>query len=74
MAWIIIEIIAIVLVIFYFRRGRNAVWGGLTLGIIIGLVVMIFKGYDIFLIVKIGSMGTILGFITELLGKLSSKK
>ncbi len=74
MAWIIIEIIAIVLVIFYFRRGRNAVWGGLTLGIIIGLVVMIFKGYDIFLIMKIGSMGTILGFITELLGKLSSKK
>jgi len=73
--WVILGIISVVLLMF-FGRTRNAVWGGLTLGIIIGfiiIVVFVFKGngFDWFIIAKSAIVGTILGFIVELLGKAS---
>jgi hypothetical protein len=59
-----------------FRRGKNAIWGGLTLGIVVGLVVGILfvirgNGFDLFVIGKGAISGTILGFIAELLGKVA---
>jgi len=45
--WTILGIIAIILLFIYWRN-RNAVWGGLTIGIILGLIVAIFylfRGY-----------------------------
>lgn len=73
--WKILGIITAVLLI-VFWRGRNAVWGGLALGIIIGLIVAIFfifkgSGFDWFIIGKGAISGTLLGFMVELLGKVS---
>lgn len=74
--WIILGIISILLLVIYFlRSGRNAVWGGLTLGISISLIIFIvsfFKGTGLnwYFIVKGAIVGTIVGFIAELLGML----
>jgi len=73
--WVILGIVAVVLLI-AFRQRQNAVWGGLTLGIIIGFIIAIifvFKGsgFDWLIIGKSAIIGTMLGFVAELLGKLS---
>ena len=73
--WKILGIIAIVLLIIFWRK-RNAVWGGLILGIFTGLILAIFffvggNGFDWSIIGKIAVFGTILGFATEILGFFS---
>jgi len=73
--WIILGIIAIILLIIYWRS-RNAVWGGLTIGIILGLIIAIFylfrgHGFSWYIIGKGATIGTIVGFGAELLGKIS---
>jgi len=73
--WTILGIIAIILLIIFWQK-RNAVWGGLTIGIIIGFMVTVFylfkKGeFNWFIIGEGAILGTILGFIVELLGKVS---
>jgi Na+/proline symporter len=73
--WTILGIITIVLLILFWRK-RNAVWGGLTIGIIIGIIVALFylfkgNGFNWFVIGKGAIAGTMLGFVAELLGKIS---
>jgi len=74
--WIVLGIITVILLIIYWKK-RNAVWGGLTIGIILGLIVAIFyffKGNEFswFIIGKGAILGTMIGFVVELLGKTSS--
>jgi len=78
MIWYILGIISIVLLITYGSKGSNAVWGGLTLGIIIGLIVAIFfvfmgTGFHWQTIIKVAIIGTLLGSITELWGIVGTK-
>lgn len=73
--WIILGVVSFALLILYWRK-RNAVWGGLTIGIIIGLIVAIFylfkgSGFNWFIIGKGAVLGTMAGFIAELLGMIS---
>ena len=73
--WTIFGIITIVLLILFWRK-RNAVWGGLTIGIIIGIIVALFylfkeNGFNWLIIGKGAIAGTMLGFVAELLGKVS---
>lgn len=68
--WTILGILAVVLLIYYWNS-RNAVWGGFTFGIIIGLVLFIFKGNFVIVVGKSAVVGTLLGFLAELLGMLS---
>ena len=73
--WKILGIIVIILLV-VFGRKRNAVWGGFTIGIVIGFVVALFSvfrgdGFDWYIIGKIAVVGTVLGFVAELLGKIS---
>jgi len=73
--WIVLGIITVILLAVFWKI-RNAVWGGLTLGIIIGFILAVFfllngSGFDWYIIGKIAISGTILGFIAELLGKFS---
>lgn len=70
--WVILGVISVILLVIYFRS-RNAVWGGLTAGIIIGLIVALFSGFDWFTVGKGAISGTIIGFGAELLGKISDK-
>lgn len=73
--WTILGIITIVLLIIFWRK-RNAVWGGLTIGILIGFIVAVvylFKesGFNWYIIGKSAVSGTMVGFIAELLGMIS---
>ena len=68
--WIILGIATGILLVVYYRT-RNAVWGGFTLGIIIGFVLFIFNDFNLYFIGKGAVLGTMLGFGAELFGKLS---
>jgi len=73
--WPILGVITVVLLIISWQK-RSAVWGGFTLGIIIGFILAIFylfkgNGFGWFIIVKGSIIGTMLGFVAELLGKIS---
>ncbi len=48
-------------------------WGGLTLGIIIGFIITFFIKSDWYIILKSAISGTIVGFLADLLGKISDK-
>lgn len=60
----------ILLVVFFFTSGRNAVWGGAILGLFIGLGVGLVRGDMLNSIMWGVSIGTFLGFAAELLGKV----
>ena len=70
--WVILGIISAVLLVIYFRS-RNAVWGGFTAGLIIGLIVAFFFGFDWYIVGKGTILGALIGFGAELLGKVSDK-
>ena len=65
----------VLLILFWW--GRNAVWGGLTGGIIIGLIISAFfffqiGEFDWNIVVKSGIIGTLIGFGAELLGRMGN--
>ena len=68
--WTILGVASVVLLFVYWGR-RNAVWGGFTIGIIVGLMVALFAGFNWWIIAKGAISGTIVGFGAELLGKIS---
>lgn len=75
--WTIFGAVAVVLLIIFWRK-RNAVWGGLVVGVTIGIIVAFFyllKGnsFDWFILGKGAIVGIIIGFIVELLGKISDE-
>jgi len=69
--WIILGIFSAILLVVYFKRGRNALWGGLTAGTIIGFIIALFSGFNWYIVGKGAILGTLIGFAAELLGILS---
>jgi len=69
--WTFLGIASIILLAIYFWRGRNAVWGGFTAGIIIGFIIALFSGFNWYIVGKGAILGTMIGFVAELLGMLS---
>jgi len=62
-----------VLLAIYFKRGRNTVWGGATVGLILGCIVGIFKG-DFLVVLGWGfCLGTLSGFGADLLGTFGDR-
>jgi len=71
----ILYVAVAVLLIIYWRK-RSAVWGGFTLGVIIGLIVAIVgavkgDGFNWHIIGKGAVFATFFGFAAEMLGKVS---
>lgn len=64
-------ILAIVLLALHWK-GPNAVWGGATLGVIVGLIVALVVG-DWSLLALIFAIGTIAGTIFEWIGRLAKR-
>ena len=78
MIWYILGIIAIIFLLLFFSKGSNAVWGGLTMGVVIGIIVAIIflflgKGFHWQYILKVAIVGTIIGSIAELVGIFGDK-
>lgn len=76
MIWTIIGIISIILLAFYFKS-KNAVWGGFSIGIILGLIatlIMYISGYgfDLSILGKFIVVSVLIGFGAELFGKISN--
>jgi hypothetical protein len=75
--WTILSIIAVVLALVYWR-GPNVVWGSVTLGLVLGLIVAVvlkLSGYG-FHLSTIGKgmvLGALIGAAYELLGLLIPK-
>ena len=75
--WYVLGGIVAVLLLFFFR-GRNAVWGGFTAGLVGGLGLATFfvfrgEGFEWSILGKSAIIGTLVGFATELLGKLGNR-
>ena len=68
--WIILGAASLILLAFYWNT-RNAVWGGLIAGIIIGVLWKFIGGTDWYIVFKATTVATLLGFGAELLGMLS---
>jgi hypothetical protein len=47
------------------------VWGGFTAGIIIGFIIALFSGFKWYIVGRGAILGTMIGFVAELLGMLS---
>ncbi len=68
--WTILAVISLILLAIYWNS-RNAVWGGLTAGVITGVLWKFIGGTDWYIVVKVATVATLLGFGAELLGMLS---
>jgi hypothetical protein len=72
--WKILGFISIIL-LFAFWKSKNAVWGGLIIGTVIGLISSIFRqgGFDWHFVAKFAIVGSFIGVVADLLGKLSDR-
>lgn len=76
--WIPLIIVAVILLVIFWR-GPNAIWGGITFGLIIGLIVAIInsflgKGFHWSTIGKVTIICVLIGGFFEIIGKLSGRK
>jgi hypothetical protein len=76
--WNILGIIAIISLIIFFVRGKNAVWGTFTVGLFVATIaglVNLFKGagFNWSLAKKIVIISILLGIAFEIIGRLQKK-
>jgi hypothetical protein len=76
MIWIILGFIAGISLIIFGGK-KSAVWGGLTLGILVGLIISIVglikgNGFNLAAVGKSAVVGTIIGLAAESLGKFGN--
>ncbi len=77
--WTIFGILAIICLVVSFVIGKNAIWGGLTLGIVLALIIGIINlimgnGFNWQLLKKVLIITVLAGAIFETIGRLSKKK
>jgi hypothetical protein len=77
--WNILGTIAIIALVLSFFIGKNAIWGGLTLGAIIGVIVTLISffigdGFNRTLVKEIAIVSVLLGAVFEIIGRLSKKR
>ena len=69
---IILAVVALVLLLLHIK-GPNAVWGGATLGMVIGLIVALING-DWSILALIFAIGTFAGTVFEWIGRPSKRR
>ena len=69
---IILAVVALVLLLLHIK-GPNAVWGGATLGMVIGLIVALING-DWSILALIFAIGTFAGTVFEWIGRASKRR
>jgi len=67
----VITVIAVILLVLHWK-GPNAVWGGATLGVIVGLIVALVTG-DWSRLALIFGIGTFAGTLFEWVGRLAKR-
>lgn len=72
--WWVISAVAIAALKLSFFRGRNAVWGGATLGAFVGLALILIRpGFDFDVVGKGIVIGAGAGLVAELLGLIGDR-
>ena len=72
--WTILTMVALILLLLFFLKGPNAVWGGAIIGLIAGIIIaLIGDGFNWFIIYKYIVMGILMGGVAELFWLISSK-
>lgn len=71
--WTALGVISVI-ALFLFWKGRNAVWGGLTFGVVIGIVLtlanpILGNGFSLRPLGKAAVVGILLGLLAEMLGR-----
>jgi len=69
--WKILTIIAVISMALSFFRGRNSVWGGAAIGLVVGVIVTMFQKFDWAITYKAIVVGALIGTAADLLGLLS---
>ena len=77
--WIVLFIIALILLVVSFFRRSNAIWGGATIGSLIGIVIAIVNaimgnGFQWSLIYKSVIIATLIGGVAELLPRIVKRR
>ena len=68
---IVMIVVAIILLVLHWK-GPNAVWGGATLGVIVGLIIALVAG-DWSLLALSFAVGTFAGTLFEWVGRLAER-
>lgn len=72
--WWIVSAVGIAALRQYFFRGRNAVWGGATLGVLVGFVIVLIRPpFDWEVIGHSAVTGAFVGLIAEFLGWIGDR-
>lgn len=76
--WIILGVVSIAFLAMSFFRGRNAIWGGLTIGVLVGIILVIvnrLSGHNSnWLIIAEGAIiGVLIGSAFELISRIIKK-
>lgn len=69
--YIVLAIIAGILLVLHWK-GPNAVWGGATLGVVVGIIVAFITG-NWSLLALVFAIGTFAGTLFEWIGRLSQR-
>ncbi|MCB4792745.1 MAG: hypothetical protein LHV68_12795 [Elusimicrobia bacterium] len=69
--WKILTIIATISIILSLFRKQNAVWGGATIGLVLGIIIAMFNKFNWSITYKAVVIGIIIGFVADLLGLIS---
>ena len=69
--WKILTIIAAIAIIVSFFRKQNAIWGGATIGLVLGIIIAIFNKFNWSITYKAIVIGILIGLIADLLGMIS---
>lgn len=74
MIWWLVSFVGMAALERYFFRGRNAVWGGATLGAIVGVVVALARsGFDWGTVGQGAVIGSFIGLLAEILGAIGDR-
>lgn len=66
--WALLSIIAFGGMGAFFRSGKNAVWGGATIGLFAGFIIALFKGFHLIIFWKSIVLCAAIGVGAEFLG------
>lgn len=74
MMWWIVSAIGIAALEKFFFRGQNAVWGGATIGAIVGVAIAIWRpGFDWSTVGQSAVIGAFVGLLAEVLGAIADR-
>jgi len=69
--WKILTIIAAISMLLSFFRRKNAIWGGATIGLVIGIITAIVKNFNWSITYKAVVIGILVGLVADLLGMIA---